>query len=289
MPVLHLPRSEPSFTSRARVILQVDRRALAPLVGGVFLVFLLLPLVSLLGSLQPAGLARALTPGLTANGSAIDPLRTSVLSTAVSISVIVALGTPLAYTLARARFPQRQILEFLLLIPLAMPPLVVGLLLVGIYGPYGPIGALLGGDGRLLVNSFWGLCLAQTYEAAPYYVLAAQAAFSQVDGRIERTSLLLGTGPWGTFRRVTLPLAAPGLGVGVALAAARALGAFGAVIVIAYHPYSLPLAVWIGLQELGVPQAMPVAFVLVAVALPIPLLTALWSYRAQRRAYLPPS
>lgn len=259
------------------------------LIGGAFLLFLLLPLAALVTSLDPNGLHTALTPGATATGSALPALWTSLRSTAIVLTLTILLGTPLARGLARAGFPVRQIGELLLLVPLAMPPLVLGLLLVGVYGPYGVIGDRLGAAAMALVNSFWALCLAQLYEAAPAYVLAAQAAFAQVDRHLEQSSWLLGHNPWATFRRIVVPLAAPGLAAGVALATARALGAFGAVLVIAYHPVSLPLAVWLGLEERGLPQALPVAAVLLAVTLPLPLLAALWGYRAQRRVDLPPT
>jgi molybdate/tungstate transport system permease protein len=179
--------------------------------------------------------------------------------------------------------------ELLLLIPLSIPPLVLGLLLISVYGPYGFIGARLGQFSQMLVNSFWGLCLAQCYEAAPAYILAAQAGFLQVDHRLEQMSWLLGKNRWTTFRRITLPLAAPGLAAGFAFAVVRALGAFGAVLVIAYHPTSLPLAIWLGLEERGVPQALPVAAILLIVTVPFPLLATLWGYYAQRHAHLPPA
>jgi molybdate/tungstate transport system permease protein len=85
------------------------------------------------------------------------------------------------------------------------------------------------------------------------------------------------------FRRVTLPLAAPGLSMALAVAWARAMGAFGAVVVVAYHPYGLPLQIWTTLQETGLASALPFALVLLVVALPLPLAAYIWSARARRR------
>lgn len=257
-------------------------------VGLLFLLFLLLPLLALFISLTPATVLEVFKPGAAATGSVRQPLLTSLQALGCTLVVVVGCGTPLAHSLARSRGPYRQALELLVLIPFAMPPLVLGLLLVAVYGPYGMIGGRLGAAALALVNSFWALCLAQLYEAAPAYVLAAAAAFAQVDRRHEQTSWLLGVAPAATFRRVTLPLAAPGLAVALAFAVVRALGAFGAVLVVAYHPVSLPLAVWLGLEERGLPQALPIAAILLVVTLPLPLAAAVWGYRAQRRTDLSP-
>ncbi len=83
-------------------------------------------------------------------------------------------------------------------------------------------------------------------------------------------------------RRVTLPLAAPGLAMALAVAWARAMGAFGAVVIIAYHPFGIPLQIWTTLQETGLASALPFALVLLVVALPLPLAAYIWSARARR-------
>jgi len=85
------------------------------------------------------------------------------------------------------------------------------------------------------------------------------------------------------FRRVTLPLASPGLATALAIAWARAMGAFGAVIIIAYHPYGLPLQIYTTLDQTGLPNALPYALVLLVVALPLPLAAYIWSARAHGR------
>jgi len=166
--------------------------------------------------------------------------------------------------------------EYLLVIPLLMPPLVIGLLLVYLYGPYSFFGHLLAIFGVSCSNSFLAVVVAEVYEAAPYYVLAALAAFAGVDRALIHTSYSLGLPPGRTFLRVTLPLASPGLAVAFSMAWARAIGAFGAVIVAACYPHALPVSVWIALQERGLSQALPWALILVLVSLPLPLLTVLW-------------
>ena len=197
--------------------------------------------------------------------------------------MLIALGTPLAWLMARGRLPLPRLWEAGVLAALLLPPLVVGLLLVFMVGPVTPIGEALGTIHLSATNTFLALVIAQVYESAPYYVLGAQAAFGSVDPRLEEQAGLLGDRPARVARRVTLPLAAPGLAMALAVAWARAMGAFGAVVIIAYHPDGLPLQIWTSLQETGLPSALPFALVLLVVALPLPLAAYLWSARARGR------
>ena len=231
--------------------------------------FLLLPVIALLAHISLGSVSAALASG------GLPALSVSLQTTAVALTVIVIVGTPLGWLLARRHGLLWRTVEFLMFIPLLLPPLVIGLLLVYFYGPYGPLGEMLNRFQLSASNNRLAITIAEIYESMPYYIFAAQAAFSQVDQRLERASLALGQPPHVTFRRVTLPLSAPGLTVGLAMAFARALGAFGAVIVVAYDPHTLPVAIWIALEEQGLPGALPLAFILLAAALPLPLLTAL--------------
>jgi len=224
----------------------------------------------------------AIRTSLTAPG-ALDPLVVSVESGAVTLAVLFVLGTPLAWLLARGRLPFPRVWEAGVLCSLLLPPLVIGLLLIFMVGPYTPIGELLGRVHLSATNTFLALCIAEVYESAPYYVLSAQAAFSGVDPRLEQQAQLLGDRPARVFRRVTLPLATPGLAMGLSVAWARAMGAFGAVVIIAYHPFGIPLQIYTTLQETGLASALPFALVLLVVALPLPLAAYIWSARAGRR------
>lgn len=202
-------------------------------------------------------------------------LRMSVQTTLLAMVIILVFGTPLGWVLSRGNARVWRWLEFLLLIPLLMPPLVIGLLLIYLYGPYGVAGRLLALGHLSATNSLLAVVVAQVYEAMPYYVFAAQGTFSQVDQGFEQVSLSLGVPPVQTFLRVTLPLSLPGLTVGFTMAFARAIGAFGAVIVVAYYPHTLPVSVWIALQEQGLPVALPLAALLLIISLPLPLIAVL--------------
>jgi molybdate/tungstate transport system permease protein len=249
-------------------------------VAGAGLVWLALlgPVIALLAHLSWSSVKAALTiPG------ALDPLVVSLQSGAITLAVLLLLGTPLAWKLAQGTLPFPRIWETGVLLSLLLPPLVIGLLLIFMVGPYTPIGEILGHFNLSATNTFLALVIAEVYESAPYYVLGAQAAFSTVAPAIREQAALLGDRPSRVFRRVTLPLAAPGLAMALAVAWARAMGAFGAVVIIAYHPYGIPLQIWTTLQETGLPTALPYALVLIVVALPLPLAAYIWSARAQRR------
>ena len=253
--------------------------AIASLAGaGLVWLALLGPVIALLAHLSWSSVKAALTiPG------ALDPLVVSLQSGAITLAVLLLLGTPLAWKLAQGTLPFPRIWETGVLLSLLLPPLVIGLLLIFMVGPYTPIGEILGHFNLSATNTFLALVIAEVYESAPYYVLGAQAAFSAVDPAIQEQAALLGDRPSRVFRRVTLPLAAPGLAMALAVAWARAMGAFGAVVIIAYHPYGIPLQIWTTLQETGLPTALPYALVLIVVALPLPLAAYIWSARAQRR------
>jgi molybdate/tungstate transport system permease protein len=249
-------------------------------VAGALVIWIVLlgPVITLLTHLSWSEISSSLTaPG------GLDPLIVSVESGGVTLAVLFLFCTPLAWMLARGTLPFPRIWEAGVLCSLLLPPLVIGLLLVFMVGPYTAFGQLIAHLNLSATNTFLALVIAEVYESAPYYVLGAQAAFGSVDPRLEQQAALLGDRPRRVFRRVTLPLAAPGLAMSLAIAWARAMGAFGAVIVIAYHPYGLPLQIWTTLQSTGLASALPYALILLVVALPLPLAAYIWSARARGR------
>ena len=258
----------------------VPRLSAALALAGAAVVWLALlaPLGALIAHLSPGGVRQAF-----AGAGALQPLRVSLAASALALGVLVMCGTPLSWLLARDRLPLPRVWEAGLLVPLMMPPLVVGLLLVFLVGPLTPLGQLLGRVQLSASNTFLALVIAEVYEAAPYYVLGAAAAFAAVDRDLEHAAGLLGRPPATVMGRVTLPLAAPGLASALATAWARAMGAFGAVIIIAYHPYGLPMQIWTTLEEMGLSAALPFAMLLVVLSLPFPLLVYGWSAHARMR------
>ena len=235
------------------------------------------PFVALVARTSPSRIVGALS-----RSGALLPLATSLGSSLIVLAVLVVIGTPLGYALARSKRPGIRIIEAGVIVMLLMPPLVVGLLLVFMVGPLTPIGEALSRIHLDATNTFFALMLAEFYEAGPYYVLGAQSAFALLDEEVLEQSSLLGDSGWTRFKRVSLPLSLRPLATSLAVAWARATGAFGAVIIIAYHPYGLPMQIWTTLNEVGLPQALPFALLLVVVALPLPLLAFAWGRNASR-------
>jgi ABC-type sulfate/molybdate transport systems ATPase subunit/ABC-type sulfate transport system permease component len=255
---------------------EVITRARSPLpwLGGLLALYLLAPIVAFVARLG-GGVSSA--PGL---GPA---LLTSLFTATVSATVIALLGTPLAYLLARGRGAGAHVLTALVALPLALPPLMSGLLLLYVVGPHTLAGRLFGGD---LTETRAAIVLAQTFVAAPFLVIAARAAFAAVDPALEDVAASLGHGRVARFARVAVPAAIPGIAAGLLLAWLRAFGEFGATVILAYHPYSLPVFTFVQFDETGLPATMLPIAVALAAALVILLLVGV---RRPRRRKLRPA
>lgn len=203
-------------------------------------------------------------PAALADPIAAGALAASVTGATISTALIAIFGVPLAYLLAHRRFRLRPLVTFLVYVPLVFPAVVSGIVQLLIYGPYGPIGALAARHGFELDGSLAGVILAQTFVAAPFAIVASRAAFEAVDPATERVAETLGASHWRVFWTVSLPQAGGGVLAGLILTWLRALGEFGATAVLAYHPYTLPVYIYVQLTGLGVPAALPLALLALA-------------------------
>ncbi|PXW15449.1 ABC transporter ATP-binding protein/permease [Paraburkholderia caballeronis] len=195
-----------------------------------------------------------------ATGSAVG---VSVASASVATLVILIGGVPLGYWLARSQSRAVELLGFVVQLPLALPPLTSGVLLLFLLGPYSPVGMLSGGT---LTDSFTGIVLAETFVAAPFLIVAARSAFSAVDPVYDDVAATLGHRAGSRFFRATLPVAWPAIRAGLALAWLRAFGEFGATVMVAYHPYSLPVFTYVVFGSQGLPAMMPLLLPTLAIA-----------------------
>jgi molybdate/tungstate transport system permease protein len=182
-------------------------------------------------------------------------------STAATLLMSV-LGIPAGYLLARSNFPGRGVVTALMYLPLMLPPLVGGVLLLAVYGPYSTVGEWLARWNITLTGSLPAIVAAQMFVAAPYVVVTARASFLAVDPEMELIAETLGDTRWQAFWRIALPLAWRGLAAGLALAWVRSLGEFGATLVVAYTPHTLPIWLWAVLTSEGVQAALPLALLL---------------------------
>jgi molybdate transport system permease protein len=215
----------------------------------IAIAFLVLPLVGLLIR-APWGRLGAALSGSDATQALTLSLWTATVATAISLVI----GVPLAWVLARSRFPGQRLLRALVTLPLVLPPVVGGVALLLAFGRTGFVGRLL--------DSWFGLTIpftpiavvmAETFVAMPFLIITVEGALRSADQGFEEAAATLGAKRMTVFRRVTVPLIAPSLGAGAVLCWARALGEFGATITFAGsfpgQTETMPIAVYYALEN----------------------------------------
>lgn len=196
----------------------------------------------------------------------------SVVCSLGATLLAVVIGLPLAWVLARYDFRGRRIVRAAAVLPMVLPPVVGGLALLSVFGRRGLIGQwLFDWTGFTLPYTIWAAILAEAFVAMPFFVVAAEAGLRGVDRRYEDAARTLGASRAATFRRVTIPLAAPSLLAGLVLCWARALGEFGATITFAGdspHTDTMPLQIFLTFQT-DPGGALVLSLVLIVVSLAV--------------------
>jgi molybdate transport system permease protein len=260
----------PAGSGRSRAARRQDRGArtpaplLVPAVVGI--VFLVLPLVGLVVRAPWTDL-----PAQLAQPEVGEALRLSLVSATLATLVSLVLGVPIAWVLARSRARGRTVLRALVTVPLVLPPVVGGVALFLVLGRQGLVGRWLYEQFDLTIPfTTTAVVIAETFVAMPFLVISVEGALRAADARFEDAAATLGADRWTTFRRVTLPLVAPGIAAGAVLCWARALGEFGATITFAGNfpgtTQTMPLAVYLALQR-DPEAAIVLSLVLLAVSL----------------------
>ena len=207
------------------------------------------------------------------------PVSLSLRAAALAVAILLVPGTWLGYVLARRRFAGRALVDAAILLPLVLPPSVIGYLLILVLGRGGVLGApLFRLTGLSLPFTFAAAVIAAVVVALPLHVKATQAAFSHVAVDLEETAFTLGLSPRATFFRVTLPLARRGLVAAVALTFARAAGEFGATLIFAGNipgrTDTMPLALYPAWQSGNDARALALVAVLSSLSLVVVLVSA---------------
>lgn len=248
---------------------------LAALAASCLLLFLAAPVLALV--------ARGGARGLASLGSDTE-LRDALVLTAVTATAATVLGvvggTPIAYLIARRVFPGRALLAGALELPLVIPHPVAGIALLLALGRQSPLGGALLAAGFRIAGSRAGIVCAMLFVSAPLFLSAAREAFARVDPRYEAVARTLGDPAWRAFRRITLPLASRGLVAAGVVMWARAVSEFGAIVILTYNPKVASVLSYDRFTSYGLPEALPVAAVLVVLAV-VPL-SALRALRYER-------
>ncbi len=234
------------------------------LAAAPILLLCVVPLIALALASSPADLVAGVRSPLFG-----PALWLSARTTAVSLALVVASGTPLAWWLATGSGRGTRLAEAMVDLPIVVPPAVVGIALLETFGRSGLFGTQLTALGIQVPFTTLAVVLAQVVVSAPFYVQAATAAFRRVEQDLLIVARTLGQSPRGAFLRVAVPIALPGLVGGAALAWARALGEFGATLLFAGNlpgtTQTMPLAIYMALES-DVRVAVALSLVLAAVS-----------------------
>ncbi|MDH7577883.1 MAG: molybdate ABC transporter permease subunit [Bacillota bacterium] len=211
-------------------------------------------------------------------------LRVAVL--AVAIAFIT--GVPVARLMAGRDFPGKEVVEAVLTLPLVLPPTVVGFGILFLFGKHGPLGRLLEHFwGVSVVFNWWGAVVASTVVAFPLLYQTVRASFQSVDRNLENAARTLGAGEWRVFWTISLPLAWPGLVAGTVMAFARALGEFGATLMIAGNipgrTQTVPLAIYAATETGENRTALVLVGIMTLLSFAFILGINLWSRRRLKR------
>lgn len=206
------------------------------ILSAALIVYIAYPLANMVTIIEPTTLLESIARPQVGNAFLLS------LATATISTLLLALfGIPLAYCMVRYDFPGKFLLKVLIIVPLVIPPLASGTLLLGIFGPYAPVGQAFPVE---FTQSVIGIIIAQTYVSSPFMILLAQAAFESVDESYEKVARVLGKGRLETFFRVSLPLAKTGIIAGIIMAWVRAVGELGATMMMAYNPHTISIQIF---------------------------------------------
>jgi molybdate transport system permease protein len=236
-------------------------------VGGLLVLFLIVPVIGLVTNTTWAAFVAGLQHPLV-----WPALRLSLITTSISLLIVVLLGTPLAWTLARARGRLARAAETIVQLPIVIPPAVAGVAMLLAFGRRSLLGSILHAQGGSIAFTSAAVVMAEVFVSAPFFVQAATSAFRRVEPNLILVARTLGASPLRVFFRIAVPLAAPGLFAGAIMSWARSLGEFGATLMFAGNlegkTQTLPLAIYTALEsDLRAAQALSLVLLVFAFVL----------------------
>ena len=234
------------------------------LLGGLLLLFIVLPLMSILLGTTPQTLWLALVDEEVLNSIVI-----TFSAAAVATLLAIFTGVPLAFLLARRKFRGKRLLEALVNLPIVIPHTAAGVALLLVFGRRGLLGQWLTPLGITFTDNFYGIVVGMLFVSLPFLVNLSRESFALVDEELERVALIDGASPWQAFWYVSLPQAWRGVLAGALMMWARGISEFGAVVILAYHPKIVPVLVFERFEGFGLVAAQPVAALLILIALAV--------------------
>lgn len=207
------------------------------LLSALALLYIVYPFASIVTFFDPENIISSIQrPEL------VDAFILSIVTASVSTGIIILFGIPLAYCLSRYNFPGRSILFVVVVIPLVLPPLASGALLLGVFNHSSVLNLWF--PEIEFTQSIIGIIVAQTYVASPFMILASLTAFGAIDKSLEDIARILGKKNWKVFIQVSLPLAKRGILIGIVMTWIRAIGELGATLMLAYNPHTISIQIY---------------------------------------------
>jgi molybdate/tungstate transport system permease protein len=231
------------------------------LLGSAVVLLVVAPLAGMLFATSSADLSRA-----ARDGQVVASLWLTLVVAFVATAVCSLGGVPLAWVLARRRFPGRAALLAVLDLPVVIPHVAAGVALLTVLGRHTLVGRVTGGG---LVGTTAGIGVAMAFVSIPFLLNSARIGFEAIPLRVEQAARTLGASPAQVFFTVALPVAWRSIVTGMTLMWARGISEFGAVVIIAYHPMTMPVLVFQRLNDFGLRYAQAAAVLLVLVCVAI--------------------
>jgi molybdate/tungstate transport system permease protein len=202
----------------------------------ILVLYIIYPFFGFLFAIEPANLIESLK-----RTEILDSVILSLTTATISTLLVSIFGIPLAFVLARFQLKAKFLIRVIVILPLVLPPLASGTMLLGVFGPYSFLGKMIPID---FTQSVLGIVIAQTYVASPFLILPTQAAFESIPERYEIVARTLGKKKWQVFFSVSLPLAKIGILIGLLMAWVRSIGELGATIMMAYNPHTISIQIF---------------------------------------------
>lgn len=234
------------------------------IISAVILAFLAYPLLALFISLNANSLAYVIS-----SSEVIKALTLSLEAATLSTLILIMLGVPLAYLIARYDFKGKALVEALVDLPLVIPHAVVGIMLLVAFGPHSDIGSILRSLNIILEDSFWAIVAVFTFISAPLLIDSVKDGIALLDPYMEGVARCMGAGPFKAFFTITLPLTLRSLVTGALLSWARAMSEVGALLIIAYYPKTVNVLIVEWFTTYGLERTVALTSVLLSISITV--------------------
>jgi len=247
------------------------------LLGLAIFLFIIVPLIKMIVTSDPGILLETALDSEVMNSIGLT-LYAALIATVIGF----ILGVPLAYLLARADFPGKNLVEGLVDIPIVVPHIATGIALLFVFGRSFLVGRAFHFIGIDFLDSIAGIVVAMLFVSIPFLINSAKEGFRKVDVRLEKVARSLGASPWQAFFKVSFPLAWRSIVSGGMMMWARGISEFAAIIILAYHPMIASTLILERFESYGLSYAQPVAVLLILICLIALILFRVTLYRGQR-------